>query len=128
MIKVNGMATDVNREKMERGTIPRPSSAHTRSESSAQRGLPIIEVSELDGAFNVYADFSMLAGLSDLPEVTVEFGQQGVVITGGTVQRYVPIPTDGEIEHATVKKAGGIVRISVPTAGLGHRWRSLVMW
>jgi hypothetical protein len=128
MRKGNGMATDLNRENMEGGAGLRPSGAHALSESSAHSGLPIIEVSELDGAFNVYADFSRLAGLSDTPEVTVEFGQQGVVITGGAVQRYVPIPTDGEIERATVMNAGGIVRISVPTAGLGHRWRSIVMW
>ncbi len=69
-----------------------------------------------------------MAELSDDTKVTVVFAHQGLVITHGTIQRYVPIPTDSEIEHATVKSDSAIVRISVPTAGLGDRWRSLIMW
>lgn len=94
----------------------------------APLNAPLIEVSESDGTFNVYADFSLMAELSDETKATVVFARQGLVITRGTVQRYVPIPTDSEIEHATVKSDGAIVRISVPTAGLGDRWRSLIMW
>ncbi|HET6676267.1 MAG TPA: hypothetical protein VFG71_13060 [Nitrospiraceae bacterium] len=86
---------------------------------------PIIEVSELDGTFSVYGDFRMVP---DVENVTVEFAQQGVIISGGTIQRYIPIPTDGDIELASVHVMGGIARIAVPVAGLGHRWRAIVMW
>lgn len=89
---------------------------------------PIIDVSESDGFFHVYADFSMTNDFVGRAETTVEFSRQGVVITQGTVQRYIPIPTDGEIDRAKVTNNGGIVRISVPTAGLGQRWRSIIMW
>ena len=117
MMNVNGSAAGVNQQEREGGAFP-----------FVQGGGPIIEVSELDGAFNVYADFNMLAGRSGPPEVAIEFAQQGVVIICGTVQRYVPIPTDGKIEQTMVKNTGGIVIISVPTAGFGHRWRSILMW
>jgi hypothetical protein len=60
--------------------------------------------------------------------VTVEFAQQGVMIHGGGVQRYIPVPTDGDVERATVRIADRIARIVVPTAGLGHRWRAIVLW
>lgn len=89
---------------------------------------PIIDVSESDGTFNVYADFSGVSDLMEAGEPTVEFARQGVVLKRGLVERYIPIPTDGEIDRAKVSNAGGIVRISVPTADMGHRWRSIVMW
>lgn len=100
----------------------------SRGESIGRERAPIIDVSECDGTFNIYADFTLIAEPVEGLEPTVEFARQGVVITHGTVQRYIPVPTDGEIERATVKNAGGIVRISVPTADLGHRWRSITMW
>lgn len=123
-----GVTAGVTQKEKPGATFPRLVPIHRLNESLRQQKAPIIDVSESDGAFNVYADFSLMAELSDVSEVTVEFARQGVVITRGTVQRYIPIPTDGEIERATVKNAGGIVRISVPTAGLGHRWRSIIMW
>ncbi|MDR4478964.1 MAG: hypothetical protein R3B37_04350 [Nitrospira sp.] len=89
---------------------------------------PLIEVSESDGVLNVYADFRSMPGLSSLENINVEFAQQGMILTCDAVQRYVPLPTDAQIEHARVMIAGGIVRMSVPTADLGHRWRSIVMW
>jgi hypothetical protein len=58
----------------------------------------------------------------------VEFAQQGVIISGGAMQRYIPIPTDGDIELASVHVANGVARITVPVAGLAHRWRAIVMW
>lgn len=97
------------------------------SSGLAQHG-PLIEVSESDGVLNVYADFRSMAGLSSLENINVEFAQQGMILTCDAVQRYVPLPTDAQIEHARVMIAGGIVRMSVPTADLGHRWRSIVMW
>ena len=100
----------------------------SREESTGRQRAPIIDVSECDGTFNIYADFTLLADSVEALEPTVEFARQGVVITYGTMQRYIPIPTDGEIERATVKNGGGIVRVSVPTADLGHRWRSITMW
>lgn len=93
--------------------------------ASPQQISPIIEVSELDGLFNVYADFRMVP---DADNVTVEFAQQGMVISGGTIQRYIPIPTDSDIELTRVDVADRVARIAVPTAGLGHRWRAIVMW
>jgi hypothetical protein len=87
--------------------------------------MPIIEVSEREGVFHVYADFTMLA---DAENVTVEFAQQGIFISGGSVERYVPIPTDAETEWASVTVNGAVARISVPTAGLGHRMRAITMW
>jgi hypothetical protein len=95
---------------------------------TAQGAAPIVDVSEQDGAFHVYADFSMMAHVPGGSDLTVEFGRQGVVLRSGGMQRYIPIPTDGEIERATVSNVAGIVRISIPTAGLGHRWRAIVMW
>jgi len=86
---------------------------------------PIIEVSEREGVFQVHADFTMLA---DAETVTVEFAQQGIIISGGSAERYVPIPTDAETEWASVAVHGAVARISVPTAGLGHRLRAITMW
>ncbi len=88
---------------------------------------PVIEVSESDGAFHVYADFRSVLQDSGA-DIGVEFAQQGMTLTSGKVQRYLPIPTDAQTEHARVIIDGGIVRMSVPTADLGHRWRSIVMW
>jgi hypothetical protein len=104
-------------------SVPGPSSGHTNGREYS----PIIDVSESDGFFHVHADFST-NDFVGRTEATVEFARQGVVITQGTVQRYIPIPTDGEIDRAKVTNNGGIVRISVPTAGLGQRWRSIIMW
>jgi hypothetical protein len=108
-------------------TLSRHSASRRRHPSSAaaQESSPIIEVSELDGRFHVSADFRMVP---DANNVTVEFAQQGVIISGGTMQRYIPIPTDGDIELATVNVADGVARVTVPVAGLGHRWRAIVMW
>ncbi len=105
----------------------RPAPTHSESASDGRQNAPIINVSESDGLFNVHADFSLMAEHAGVSEATVEFSRQGVMITRGPVQRYIPIPTDGEIDRATVTNADAIVRISVPTAGLGHRWRS-IMW
>lgn len=109
-------------------TYPPLARNSSREESIGRQGAPIIDVSECDGTFNIYADFTLLVDSLEASEPSVEFARQGVVLTHGTVQRYIPIPTDGEIERATVRNAGGIVRISVPTADLGHRWRSITMW
>ena len=92
---------------------------------NAGKQAPAISVSESDASFTIHADFSMIDGTD---AVTVEFAQQGVVIHGGGVQRYIPIPTDGDVERATVRIADRIARIVVPTAGLGHRWRAIVLW
>jgi hypothetical protein len=92
---------------------------------AAAESEPIIEVSERDGRFNIYADFRMVP---DAEHVTVEFTQQGMNISGGAMQRYIPIPTDGDIELAMVQVAEGVARITVPVVGLGHRWRAIVMW
>ena len=89
---------------------------------------PLIEVSESDGTFNVYADFRVMPDMSSAEEIAVEFARQGIILSSGPVQRYVPLPTDAQIEHARVTIDAGIVRMSVPTADLGHRWRSIVMW
>ncbi len=97
------------------------------SNGLVQQG-PLIEVSESDGVLNVHADFRSIPGLSSVEHIAVEFAQQGLILTCDAVQRYVPLPTDAQIEHARVTIAGGIVRISVPTADWGHRWRSIVMW
>jgi hypothetical protein len=88
----------------------------------------VIEVSESDGRFNVYADFRAMSEMSSAEEIAVEFAQQGIVFSSGLLQRYVPLPTDAQIEHAMVTIDAGIVRMSVPTADLGHRWRSIGMW
>ena len=94
-------------------------------DASAQQSLPTIEVSELNGMFKVYADFRRVP---QADHVSVEFAQQGIIISGGTAQRYIPIPTDGDIESAKVDVTDGVARISIRTAGLGHRWRTIVMW
>ena len=93
--------------------------------SAAQESSPIIEVFESDGRFHVSADFSMVP---DADDVTVEFAQQGVIVSGGTMQRYIPIPTDGDLELATVHVADGVARVTVPVAGLGLRWRAIATW
>ncbi|MEP7153747.1 MAG: hypothetical protein ABI856_18745 [Nitrospira sp.] len=126
-MNLSGTANDASQRSQ--GTETYPLLPRSLSEESIGRqGAPIIDVSECDGTFNIYADFTLLAGSVEASDPTVEFARQGVVITHGTMQRYIPIPTDGEIERATVKNAGGILRISVPTADLGHRWRSITMW
>ncbi len=108
--------------------VQTPSPSATESQQSPLHSSPIIDVSESDGAFNVYADFSGVSDRMEAGEPTIEFARQGVVLKRGPVERYIPIPTDCEIDRAKVSTAGGIVRISVPTADLGHRWRSIVMW
>jgi hypothetical protein len=102
-----------------------PSVRRTSLETMDQPCLPTIEVSESDGTFMVHADFRMVP---DADNVSVEFAQQGIIVSGGTAQRYIPIPTDGDIESAKVNVTDGIARISIRTAGLGHRWRAIVMW
>ncbi len=88
---------------------------------------PIIEVSESDGTFQIYADFRpALQGAKT--DIEVEFARQGMILTSGKVQRYLPLPTDAQTDHARVAIADGIVRVSIQTADLGHRWRSIVMW
>jgi hypothetical protein len=105
--------------------FPFVSGARRVEEATAQSCVPTVQVSELDGMFNVYADFTMVP---DAEHVTVEFAQQGIIVSGGTIQRYIPIPTDGDIELAKVRVTDRVARISIPTAGLGHRWRAIVMW
>ena len=97
------------------------------SSRAVQQG-PLIEVSESDGTFNVYADFRAMPEMASAEEIAVEFARQGIILSSGSHQRYVPIPTDAQIEHARVTIDAGIVRMSVPTADVGHRWRSIVMW
>jgi hypothetical protein len=106
--------------------FPFVSGARRLEEATTQSCSPAVQVSELDGMFNVHADFRRVPDAEH--HVTVEFAQQGVIISGGTIQRYIPIPTDGDIELAKVTVADGVARISIPTAGLGHRWRAIVMW
>ena len=88
---------------------------------------PVIDVIQSDGVFEVYADFRPVLQTSGV-EVIVEFAQQGVMLTAGSVARYLPIPTDALVQHARVTVLDGIARISIPTADSGHRWRSIVMW
>lgn len=128
LMKRRGTANGASQRSNGTETYPLLARDHSREESIGRQGAPSIDVSECDGTFNIYADFNLLTDSVEAPEPSVEFARQGVVITHGMVQRYIPIPTDGEIERATVKNAGGIVRISVPTADLGHRWRSITMW
>ena len=106
---------------------PQGTSCLLGSSRAIQQG-PLIEVSESDGTFNVYADFRAMPDMSSAEEIAVEFARQGIILSSGPVQRYVPLPTDAQIEHARVTIDAGIVRMSVPTADLGHRWRSIVMW
>ena len=98
---------------------------HGASTALSMDDRPMIEVSESDGLYKVCADFRMIP---DAKHLTVEFARQGIVITGGTIERYVPIPTDGDIELSRVEVGDGVARIAVPTAGLGQRWRAIVMW
>ena len=88
---------------------------------------PVIDVIERDGVFDVYADFRPVLETSGA-ELIVEFAQQGIMLTAGSVERYLPIPTDALVAHARVTILDGIARISIPTADSGHRWRSIVMW
>lgn len=104
-----------------------PSSSRSLSANPGAPQQPVIDVSESDGHFNVYADFRPVLE-SSAGQVVVEFAQQGIILTGGTEQRYLPIPTDALILHAQVAVTDGIARISIPTADAGHRWRSIVMW
>ena len=106
---------------------PRGIGGFLASSRAIQQG-PLIEVSESDGTFNVYADFRAMPEMASAEEIAVEFARQGIILSSGSHQRYVPIPTDAQIEHARVTIDAGIVRMSVPTADLGHRWRSIVMW
>lgn len=122
------VSTGKNRRAQQRATSAQSIPAVRRSalgEQSVQQSLPTIEVSELDGIFKVYADFRRVPQADN---VSVEFAQQGIIISGGTAQRYIPIPTDGDIESAKVDVTDGVARISIRTAGLGHRWRAIVMW
>ena len=100
------------------------------SYSEANGGVPhapIIEVSESDGTFQIYADFRpVLQGAES--NIKVEFARQGMILMSGRVQRYLPLPTDAQTDHARVAIANGIVRVSIQTGDLGHRWRSIVMW
>ena len=59
--------------------------------------------------------------LADVKTVTIEFARQGIIISGGSAERYVPIPTDAETEWASVTVNGAVARISVPTA-----WRRTI--
>ncbi|MCS6288782.1 MAG: hypothetical protein H8K10_07365 [Nitrospira sp.] len=120
--EIDGMRLNASAQEFQRGTGGPPGSSGT-----IQQG-PLIEVSESDGTFNVSADFRAMQDTSSAEDMAVEFARQGVILAGGSVQRYVPLPTDAQIEHARVTIDAGIVRMSVPTADLGHRWRSLVMW
>lgn len=124
----NGTGVSASRKESRRAVYSRPVPLRSAEESIGRQNSPIIDVSECGGCFHVYADFTVTNDLLGSAEATVEFARQGVVITRGSIQRYIPIPTDGEIDRAKVTNTGGIVRISVPTAGLGHRWRSIIMW
>lgn len=110
-----------------RGISPSQSGSARGSGANLLRSQPVIDVSEGDGNFNVYADFRPVLE-SSAAQVAVRFAQQGIILTGGTVERYLPIPTDALIQHARVTVTEGIARISIPTADSGHRWRSIVMW
>lgn len=120
--EIDGMRLNVSDQGFQQGTDGPPGA------SRAMQQGPLIEVSESDGTFNVYADFRAMQDMSTAEDIAVEFARQGIILAGGSVQRYVPLPTDAQIEHARVTIDAGIVRMSVPTADLGHRWRSIVMW
>jgi len=119
---IDGMRLNAFNQESPQGT-----SCLLGSSSAIQQG-PLIEVSESDGTFNVYADFRAMPDMSSAEEIAVEFARQGIILSSGLLQRYVPLPTDAQIEHARVTIDAGVVRMSVPTADLGHRWRSIVMW
>jgi hypothetical protein len=128
VIMIDSRATSVNADRSGKSAIlsrHRTTGRQQPLPGAEPESQPIIEVSEQDGWFTVYADFRMVP---DAEHVTVEFAQQGVIISGGAMQRYIPIPTDGDIELASVHVANGVARIAVPVAGLGHRWRAIVMW
>ena len=120
--EIDGMRLNASAQGFQQGTGTPPAS------SRAIHQGPVIEVSESDGTFNVYADFRAMPEMASAEEIAVEFARQGIILSSGSHQRYVPIPTDAQIEHARVTIDAGIVRMSVPTADLGHRWRSIVMW
>ncbi len=123
MAKTPASVTDAHCSRVSHSVVP---DEQLYSADMDNRQLtPIIEVSEREGVFQVHADFTMLA---DAETVTVEFAQQGIIISGGSAERYVPIPTDAETEWASVTVNGAVARISVPTAGLGHRLRAITMW
>jgi hypothetical protein len=126
MMKSYGTAANVDQVSLPHGHSA--GSEETEREGLIREQRPIIDVSESDGFFHVYADFSSAKESVGPADITVEFARQGVVLRQGALERYIPIPTDGEIDRAKVQNTGGIVRISVPTAGLGHRWRSIIMW
>ena len=115
--EIDGMRLNDSRQASAQTTAGSLGSAR-----AVQQG-PLIEVS-----FNVYADFRAMPEMASAEEIAVEFARQGIILSSGSHQRYVPIPTDAQIEHARVTIDAGIVRMSVPTADLGHRWRSIVMW
>lgn len=120
--EIDGMRLNASGHASPQGTGGLPGSS-----PAVQHG-PLIEVSESDGRFNVYADFRPMPEMSSAEEIAVEFARQGIILSSGLLQRYVPLPTDAQIEHARVTIDAGVVRMSVPTADLGHRWRSIVMW
>lgn len=120
--ELEGMRLNESRQASPQRTVGSPGFSR-----AVQEG-PLIEVSESDGTFNVYADFRSMPDMSDPEDIAVEFARQGIILSKGPVQRYVPLPTDAQTEHARVTIDAGIVRMSVPTADLGHRWRSIVMW
>ena len=124
----SGMTIGVTRKTHHGPGCAEATAVQSLTESGERENSPLIEVSESEGMFHVHADFSRLPALDREPDTAVEFARQGVTITCGSVQRYIPIPTDGEIDRARVTNAGGIVHIAVPTAGLGQRWRSIIMW
>ena len=57
--------------------------------------------------------------------MTVEFARQGIIIRGSSAERYVPIPTDAEMQCASVMVNGAVARMSMPTAGLRLRRRTI---
>ena len=123
MAKSPASVTDAHCSRLSHGVAPDEQLYSADMES--RQLTPIIEVSEREGVFQVHADFTMVA---DAETVTVEFAQQGIIISGGSAERYVPIPTDAETEWASVTVNGAVARISMPTAGLAHRWRAITMW
>jgi hypothetical protein len=104
---------------------PQPKVAGRTSDDRVPNQSPAISLFLAEGCFIVEADFSMVAGSNP---VTVEFAQQGILFNGGAVQRYIPIPTESDVERASVILDGRIARVSVPTAELGTRWRTIGMW
>jgi hypothetical protein len=60
--------------------------------------------------------------------MTVEFARRGIIISGGSTERYVPIPTDAKMQWAGVMVNSDVARRSMPTAGLGLRRRTIAIW